>query len=73
MICPNCGRNTLEWYDGGEARNYEADDMVSCVNCGYNGERERGRDYDGEEENHATETTSPLPSPCVVSDFQEVT
>jgi hypothetical protein len=72
MTCPNCGLNSLEWYDGGEAHNYEAEHLVSCTNCGYMGERERGRDDDGEEENHVAETTSPLPSPFEVSDFKGV-
>lgn len=34
MECRMCGAE-MEWYDGGEARNYEADDLMSCAACGH--------------------------------------
>jgi ribosome modulation factor len=39
--CPNCG-SELDWqpYDGGAARNYEADDLMGCGRCGHVAERE---------------------------------
>jgi hypothetical protein len=32
--CRRCGAE-MEWYDGGEARNYEADDLLACAGCGH--------------------------------------
>jgi hypothetical protein len=42
--CPNCGSEAnWDWYDGGEALNYEADDLMSCGACGHTVEVERER------------------------------
>jgi ribosomal protein S27AE len=42
--CPNCGSEAnWDWHDGGEAMNYEADDLMGCGQCGHVQQVERER------------------------------